>query len=78
MAEYQALSSHELSSRLRSALDPVAQASEGFSGRTLRKVPFIALALFIRATSKPNLEQFIQALNRAVLRQTEERRQIAA
>jgi len=78
VAEYQALSSHELSSRLRSALDPVAQASEGFSGRTLRKVPFIALALFIRATSKPNLEQFIQALNCAVLRQTEERRQIAA
>jgi len=76
--EYNASSPQELSTHLRFYLDPIASASQGFSGRTLRKLPFIAFAIFIRSSARPNLRQFIQAMNQAVQRQTEERQHITA
>ncbi|KAJ8041863.1 Pachytene checkpoint protein 2-like [Holothuria leucospilota] len=54
-------------------LREVAQKSYSLSGRTLRKLPFLAHALFIQ---KPTvtLEVFLEALERAVQQQFEERR----
>lgn len=63
-------------SRLHTLLERVADESLGFSGRTLRKLPFIAFAIFFPAARKPNLEQFVGALRRAIQRQREERSHI--
>merc|ERR1712142_1313843 len=65
--------SSTFASDLRAALERVSEDSQGFSGRTLRKLPFIAFALFIRSSVKPNLAQFIDALSNAVQRQKDER-----
>ncbi|KAK9693162.1 ATPase family associated with various cellular activities (AAA) [Popillia japonica] len=40
----------------------VSQASVGLSGRALRKIPFLAYALFLNGNSV-NLEQFFEAIN---------------
>ena len=65
--------SSTFASGLRAALERVSEDSQGFSGRTLRKLPFIAFALYIRSSVKPNLVQFIDALSNAVQRQKDER-----
>jgi len=65
-----------LATRLHESLEAVSEASLGFSGRTLRKLPFIAFALFFPAAKRPNLDQFIAALSRAIQRQREERAHI--
>merc|ERR1712142_44915 len=65
--------SSTFASDLRAALERVSEDSQGFSGRTLRKLPFIAFALYIRSSVKPNLAQFIDALSNAVQRQKDER-----
>ncbi|GIX95911.1 pachytene checkpoint protein 2 homolog [Caerostris darwini] len=46
----------------------LAEQSVGFSGRTLRKMPFIACALFIK-TKLVSLDAFLDALSKAVERQ---------
>lgn len=63
-------------SRLRTSLTQLANESLGLSGRTLRKLPFIAFALFLPAGTKPTLDQLLVALSRAVHRQREERSHI--
>jgi hypothetical protein len=47
------------------------------SGRTLRKLPFIAHALFVRKTAPTTLSEFLVALGKAVDRQREERNHLA-
>ncbi|XP_078690105.1 pachytene checkpoint protein 2 homolog [Branchiostoma floridae x Branchiostoma belcheri] len=54
-------------------LRELAQRSVGLSGRTLRKLPFLAHALFVR-TPTISLEDFLEALSLAVDRQHEERK----
>ena len=76
--EYEGSEPRDFASLLRSALDPVAGESSGFSGRTLRKLPFIAFAIFIRSSTKPKLNDFVIALKRAVQRQKDERNHIPA
>ncbi|GIX97434.1 pachytene checkpoint protein 2 homolog [Caerostris extrusa] len=49
-------------------LKSIAEQSVGFSGRTLRKMPFIACALFIK-TKLVSLDAFLDALSKAVERQ---------
>ncbi|ESN89831.1 hypothetical protein HELRODRAFT_186250 [Helobdella robusta] len=49
----------------------IAQASDGLSGRTLRKLPFIAHALFIQ-TSTCGLSHYLEALKKAVERHFKE------
>jgi len=48
----------------------------GFSGRTLRKLPFIAFALFVPPSTKPSIGNFFVALEMAVDRQLQERSHI--
>lgn len=50
----------------------IALKSEGLSGRALRKLPFLAHALFVKAPTVV-LAQFLAALDRAVDKQKEER-----
>eukprot|EP00058_Branchiostoma_floridae_P019450 XP_002604940.1 hypothetical protein BRAFLDRAFT_58489 [Branchiostoma floridae] len=54
-------------------LRDLAQRSAGLSGRTLRKLPFLAHALFVQ-TPTISLEDFLEALSLAVDRQHEERK----
>jgi len=68
--------SSSFAKRLHDLLNRVAEESLGFSGRTLRKLPFIAFALFFPATRKPSLVEFIGALGNAIRRQREERSHI--
>ncbi|XP_041353322.1 pachytene checkpoint protein 2 homolog [Gigantopelta aegis] len=62
--------------RLSLLLRNVAIKSESLSGRTLRKLPFIAHAVFVQAPSIC-LEDFIAALSKAVDRQFQERENLA-
>lgn len=50
----------------------IAIKSKGLSGRTLRKLPFLAHALFVK-TPTVNLERFLEALSKAVDKQKEEK-----
>ncbi|KAL0216405.1 hypothetical protein P9112_008589 [Eukaryota sp. TZLM1-RC] len=48
------------------ALEDVANVAHGFSGRALRKLPFIAFAFYSR-TSSMNLLEFLDSLKRAII-----------
>ncbi|KAM3872658.1 pachytene checkpoint protein 2 homolog [Diretmus argenteus] len=50
----------------------IAQKSKGLSGRILRKLPFLAHALFVK-TSTVTMEKFLEAMDQAVDRQWEEK-----
>ncbi|PIK61821.1 pachytene checkpoint 2-like protein [Apostichopus japonicus] len=56
-------------------LREIAQESYGLSGRTLRKLSFLAHALFIRKHTV-TLEEFLEALQRSVWKQFEERQDL--
>jgi hypothetical protein len=47
--------------------------SEGLSGRTLRKVPFLAHAYYIQVP-QVSLEDFLKAMNKAVIKQLAEKK----
>nr|QIC49979.1 putative pachytene checkpoint protein 2 [Actinia equina] len=59
---------HNDATHLSLELKEIAKKSQGLSGRTLRKIPFLAHALFSQ-TSTLTLEQFLNALERTVERQ---------
>ncbi|XP_048117576.1 pachytene checkpoint protein 2 homolog isoform X2 [Alosa alosa] len=59
-------------SQLSLALRTIAIKSKGLSGRALRKLPFLAHALFVK-TPSTSLEGFLKALDKAVDKQLEER-----
>uniref|UniRef100_A0A452IWB6 Pachytene checkpoint protein 2 homolog n=1 Tax=Gopherus agassizii TaxID=38772 RepID=A0A452IWB6_9SAUR len=63
-------------SRLSLVLKEIARKSEGLSGRVLRKLPFLAHALYIQC---PNVTMavFLQALSLVVDKQFEERKKLA-
>ncbi|KAH0521528.1 Pachytene checkpoint protein 2-like protein [Microtus ochrogaster] len=54
-----------------------SRKSEGLSGRVLRKLPFLAHALYIQAPSV-TIEGFLQALSLAVDKQFEEKKKLSA
>ncbi|XP_022099590.1 pachytene checkpoint protein 2 homolog [Acanthaster planci] len=58
--------------KLSLKLKEIACKSEGLSGRTLRKLPFLAHALFVKA-NPVSLEDYLAALSGAVDKQFEER-----
>lgn len=58
---------------LTDKLQSIAKRSYGLSGRTLRKLPFLAHSLFIPSSTRAELQTFINALGVAVERQLEER-----
>jgi len=47
--------------------------SEGLSGRTLRKIPFLAHAYYVQVP-QVSLEEFIKAMHKAVTKQMTERK----
>lgn len=51
----------------------ISQRSLGLSGRSLRKIPFIAYSLYICNSPAP-LDQFLDALKKAVEREKSERK----
>ncbi|KAM3614413.1 uncharacterized protein V6R79_013838 [Siganus canaliculatus] len=53
-------------------LRAIAQKSNGLSGRALRKLPFLAHALFVK-TPTVSLARFLEAMDRAVDKQKEEK-----
>ncbi|XP_069769429.1 pachytene checkpoint protein 2 homolog isoform X1 [Narcine bancroftii] len=63
-------------SRLSLALKNIASKSEGLSGRVLRKLPFLAHALFIQSSSV-TVEKFLEALSMVVDRQFEEKKKLS-
>uniref|UniRef100_A0A8C6W8E3 Pachytene checkpoint protein 2 homolog n=1 Tax=Nannospalax galili TaxID=1026970 RepID=A0A8C6W8E3_NANGA len=64
-------------SKLSLLLSEISRKSEGLSGRVLRKLPFLAHALYIQAPSV-TIEGFLQALSRAVDKQFEEKKKLSA
>uniref|UniRef100_A0A8C5MK42 Pachytene checkpoint protein 2 homolog n=1 Tax=Leptobrachium leishanense TaxID=445787 RepID=A0A8C5MK42_9ANUR len=62
-------------SKLSLMLNDISRMSEGLSGRVLRKLPFLAHALFIQ-TSSVTIERFLEALSLAVAKQFEERKKL--
>ncbi|XP_043216290.1 pachytene checkpoint protein 2 homolog [Amphibalanus amphitrite] len=54
----------------------IAQASRGLSGRTLRKLPFLAHALFI-TTPSATMCEFLSALEAAVAKQFQDRTELS-
>ncbi|XP_063113984.1 pachytene checkpoint protein 2 homolog isoform X1 [Cavia porcellus] len=63
-------------SKLSLFLREISRKSEGLSGRVLRKLPFLAHALYVQAPTI-TVEGFLQALSRAVDRQFEERKRLS-
>ncbi|XP_023131241.1 pachytene checkpoint protein 2 homolog isoform X2 [Amphiprion ocellaris] len=59
-------------SELSLTLRNIALKSKGLSGRALRKLPFLAHALFVK-TPTVTLERFLDAMSRAVDKQREEK-----
>ncbi|KAG8572262.1 hypothetical protein GDO81_011996, partial [Engystomops pustulosus] len=59
-------------SKLSLLLNDISRKSVGLSGRVLRKLPFLAHALFIQSPSV-TIEKFLEALSLAVNKQFEER-----
>uniref|UniRef100_A0A3Q1HLL5 Pachytene checkpoint protein 2 homolog n=1 Tax=Acanthochromis polyacanthus TaxID=80966 RepID=A0A3Q1HLL5_9TELE len=59
-------------SELSLTLRNIALKSKGLSGRALRKLPFLAHALFVK-TPTVSLERFLDAMSRAVDKQKEEK-----
>ncbi|XP_035147744.1 pachytene checkpoint protein 2 homolog isoform X1 [Callithrix jacchus] len=64
-------------SALSLLLSEISRKSEGLSGRVLRKLPFLAHALYIQAPTV-TIEGFLQALSLAVDKQFEERKKLEA
>ncbi|XP_063054936.1 pachytene checkpoint protein 2 homolog isoform X2 [Engraulis encrasicolus] len=62
-------------SQLSLTLRNIAIKSKGLSGRALRKLPFLAHALFVKAPTI-SLEGFLVALDKAVDKQIEERKHL--
>ncbi|XP_057564007.1 pachytene checkpoint protein 2 homolog isoform X1 [Hippopotamus amphibius kiboko] len=62
-------------SKLSLLLSEISRKSEGLSGRVLRKLPFLAHALYVQ-TPSVTIEVFLQALSLAVDRQFEDRRKL--
>ncbi|XP_053323291.1 LOW QUALITY PROTEIN: pachytene checkpoint protein 2 homolog [Spea bombifrons] len=62
-------------SKLSLLLNDISSKSEGLSGRVLRKLPFLAHALYIQSPAV-TIERFLEALSLAVLKQFEERKQL--
>ncbi|XP_063778749.1 pachytene checkpoint protein 2 homolog [Pseudophryne corroboree] len=60
-------------SKLSLMLNDISKKSEGLSGRVLRKLPFLAHALFVQSPAV-TIEKFLQALSLAVDKQFEERK----
>ncbi|XP_077125639.1 pachytene checkpoint protein 2 homolog isoform X1 [Ranitomeya variabilis] len=60
-------------SKLSLLLNDISRKSEGLSGRVLRKLPFLAHALFIQSPTV-TVEKFLEALSLAVNKQFEERK----
>lgn len=54
-------------------LQKICEKSTGLSGRTLRKIPFIAHALFLHRTPV-SLEEFLEAMDKAIDREKKERK----
>ncbi|XP_038056236.1 pachytene checkpoint protein 2 homolog [Patiria miniata] len=61
--------------KLSLKLKEIACKSEGLSGRTLRKLPFLAHALYVKA-NPVSLEDYLNALSDAVDKQFKERQQL--
>ncbi|DAA17766.1 pachytene checkpoint protein 2 homolog [Bos indicus x Bos taurus] len=64
-------------SKLSLLLSEISRKSEGLSGRVLRKLPFLAHALYIQAPTV-TIEGFLQALSLAVEKQFEERKKLSS
>ncbi|XP_019479895.1 PREDICTED: pachytene checkpoint protein 2 homolog, partial [Hipposideros armiger] len=64
-------------SKLSLLLSEISRRSEGLSGRVLRKLPFLAHALYIQAPTV-TLEGFLQALSLAVDKQFEDRKELSS
>ncbi|TMW65318.1 hypothetical protein Poli38472_007960 [Pythium oligandrum] len=60
-----------------SALLRVAESAEGFSGRSLRKLPFQAHAFFVQARTTTVID-FIQSLSRTVRHEIEQKQQLTS
>ncbi|CAN2390603.1 Thyroid hormone receptor interactor 13 [Pristimantis euphronides] len=60
-------------SKLSLLLNDISRKSEGLSGRVLRKLPFLAHALYIQSP-KVTIEKFLEALSMAVDMEFEERK----
>lgn len=54
----------------------ISELSQGLSGRTIRKLPFLAHALFLNKP-KSSLAEFLTALERAVRNQIKEREDLS-
>nr|XP_040129327.1 pachytene checkpoint protein 2 homolog [Ictidomys tridecemlineatus] len=63
-------------SKLSLLLSEISRKSEGLSGRVLRKLPFLAHALYIQAPTV-TIEGFLQALSLAVDKQFEEKKKLS-
>uniref|UniRef100_A0A5F8H669 Pachytene checkpoint protein 2 homolog n=1 Tax=Monodelphis domestica TaxID=13616 RepID=A0A5F8H669_MONDO len=63
-------------SKLSLLLSEISRKSEGLSGRVLRKLPFLAHALYIQ-TPTVSVEGFLQALSLVVDKQFEERKKLS-
>ncbi|XP_057896540.1 pachytene checkpoint protein 2 homolog isoform X2 [Melospiza georgiana] len=63
-------------SRLSLVLKDISRKSEGLGGRVLRKLPFLAHALYIQSPSV-TMTTFLQALSLAVDKQFEEKKNLA-
>uniref|UniRef100_A0A8C9P2A2 Pachytene checkpoint protein 2 homolog n=1 Tax=Spermophilus dauricus TaxID=99837 RepID=A0A8C9P2A2_SPEDA len=63
-------------SKLSLLLSEISRKSQGLSGRVLRKLPFLAHALYIQAPTV-TIEGFLQALSLAVDKQFEEKKQLS-
>ncbi|KAF5909846.1 pachytene checkpoint protein 2, partial [Clarias magur] len=61
--------------KLSLCLQEIAEKSVGFSGRTLRKIPFLAHALYAK-TSVMTLENFLSAMDKAVAHQIKEQKKL--
>lgn len=55
-----------------SLLLKICEQSLGLSGRSLRKIPFIAHALFLNQ-SLVNLKEFLEAMEKAIFKEKSER-----
>lgn len=74
MMRFQENEANSISFRL---LD-IARKSYGLSGRTLRKLPFLAYAQYLQAFTLVTQEQFIKALSGAVDKQLEDREKLSS
>lgn len=63
---------------LSKALVEAAAACEGFSGRSLRKLPFLAHAMSESLPTPCSCLQFIQAMRQAACKESEDRTELTA